>query len=81
MAIKGAQELVSVAGPRRPPLVGAVAGAARGMGVVVVVAAGTHPSRAQPSSFKPGAVAEGEETATWGQSPVVREALVGALRE
>ena len=69
-----------MAGPRRPPLVGARAGRAQRMGVMVVGAVGTHPSRAQPSSFKPGAVAEGEETATGG-SPVVREVLVVVLRE
>ncbi len=70
-----------MAGPRRPQLAGVRAGAPRGMGVVVLGAAGTHPSRAQPSSFKPGAAAEGEETATRGHSPVVREVLVGVLRE
>ena len=43
-----------------------------------VGAAGTHPSRAQPSSFKPGAVGVVEELATGAHPPVVREVLVGA---
>ncbi len=49
---------------------------------MVVGAAGTQPSTvARPCSFKPGAAAEGEETATGGYPPVVREVLVGVLRE